>query len=378
MKILLDWFMRNMSSTLNRKFWSFVVGLMPIFGNLSGYRLTVESVSLLVIFSLVIIRCASIVGMFLFGLLFAIQIASDFSVNSVALLLWGSTVVLFLVQPKNLRIDKLAFLIGLVCSLVATYMKVWPDFVLKPTDRYNGFFSSVLAFGFVTSAVIILLMSFRLSILIKFFLIIFFSIGSIPSGSRHPIAIGACAIFTLALVDLRFIVVLALLIALVCSAILLADFGNLYFLRSILPNDFSDTERLNRFKSFFVESDLYAILFGIGREKNGSLAIALGYTVNQVLESSWVTFLSSYGLIVTLLAFLVFFVRIRQTMKYRATYFLIPMAIVHLFNGLLSQAFENPVMLLVYFLVFSLILTSSPQLDDVPVGNSNYPGRRRA
>ena len=331
---------------------SFLAGLAPILGQLFQLRSLIEIAAL----SAVLISSMKKFSISYFFIAYYLLILSAYSIqglNDIVLLMWGMAVAGYFSNPENFRINLKKFYFGMMLSITfsAFYLVIHPLPDLQ--GRFAGLFSSVLAYGFVASSLMVLTLCLEISQLRKFFLLTLILLLAIPSGSRHPVLISLlCYIHLFFEMSLPKKILVALIVLISIGAG--SEFIDLSEFRSFSPNEVSDGTRFNVIKKYIESLDFISFLFGHGRNSNGSLAYALGYLNDITIESSYLTFAYSYGFLLFTCIFFIFLSRVveaRNKKKLKTGLFFI-----HLLSGFVSQVFENPVMLMIYVFVFSAIL----------------------
>lgn len=331
---------------------SFLGGLTPILGQLFQLRSLIEIAAL----SAVLIsgmKKFSISYFFIAYYLLMLSVYSIQGLNDIVLLMWGLAVAGYFSNPENFSIDLKKFYLGMMLSIIFStlYLIVNPFPDLQ--GRFAGLFSSVLAYGFLASSLMVLTLCLEISQLKKFFLLTLILLLAIPSGSRHPVLISLLCYIHL-FFEMRLSRKILIAMILLISIGVGSEFIDLSEFRSFSPNEVSDGTRINVINKYIESLDFISFLFGHGRNSNGSLAYALGYLNDITIESSYLTFAYSYGFLLFTCIFFIFLLRVVKAHKKKKLK--IGLFFIHLMSGFVSQVFENPVMLMIYVFVFSAIL----------------------
>jgi hypothetical protein len=356
---------------------SIIVGLMPVLGKITGFKLLFDGFSLLFILYF-IYNSNKIKYIFFLCLLFlSIEVIRYDSVNIIIADLWGLLVFVYFANVSKFKINYNIVFTILFSSLFISYLILIIISYFVPNyffDRYSGLYSSVLSYGFVASntAIITVLVgySMRLKVLLLSLIILF----SIPSGSRHGVFISIICLIYVFLKGKQYVLFLFMIIALLMLFLnpVIIGYLNDIGLRALLKNETSDSGRLVSFFHLNDMSTVYRLLFGMGRISNGSLASGLGFDINDiVIESSWLTFFYSYGILLSGFMVILLFFKIYHLHSQKHT---IPFVLVciHISQGIISQVFENPVMLLIYIVTFSLLISKeNVKFYSIPLSKSH-------
>lgn len=332
---------------------SYAIGILPILGQTLFPRSLNEIIAIAVLIILTITSFRNFYALFCAGLVLIHELFFYENIYSFVVLLWGLIVASFFSTLPKFQLNIRALYAGLSSSLLISFFSIMvsPDFDAQ--GRSNGLFSSVLAYGFVVSAIAVLTLCFKFSPLFKIIILSFLIILAIPSGSRHPslVCVGCITLVAYRMVMPAKLLFFSFVIVICLFLFHSFDFGSI---RSLSSNDISDFERVDRIYKYFFESNLQSLLFGHGRVSNGSLPLALGFENDFVIESSALTFAYSYGLFLFVIVGLGFIFSIASIgKKFR---FDVPLLTMYLLTAFVSQVFENPTMLLVFLCTTSSIL----------------------